>query len=724
MSKQGCQEPVEAERTGRQSVSLPILKMPSPPQSTMGKWRAIALILIHVAIAAHIVQWLLSGLRDGVRETLSPVEPSEAMFTLELGQLNAGFVMFALAVASTAIFGRWFCGWACHVVALQDACGWMMKRFGLHPKPWRSRLLLWVPTGLAAYMFLWPTFRREVLARYFGEAVQVAGKTRYVLPPELAAWLGEVRVWPESGLQSHFIVENFWATFAPWYVAIPFLAICGFATVYFLGAKGFCTYGCPYGGFFGPVDRVAPMRVRVTDACNHCGHCTAVCTSNVRVSDEVRNYGAVVDPGCMKCMDCISACPNDALYMGYGRPALFTKSRVSEAALSANAAKVRARYDLSLVEEVVLLVLMLILIASYRGLYNVTPLLMAVGLAAVVTFMCFKCWRLVRDANVRGPFWQLKLKGQWRAAGWAFLCVTLIALVAAAQGLTIHLARMSGDALYDQLMSRSHLTRDTVLSLGYKPTELDRADTQRAIERLRIGEHFSEGGLNFASSPRLQAKLVWLHAIGGDLTSSQRHLQRLLQLSPDSRDLVLLARIMSLRGAPATEYERAVEEQLQRSPELEDARRWLAMRYVSDGNRVEAAAELYRRGVRNASTQVPTLRGAIEFWLAVGKQDEALATALSAVAQLPASALLRMDLAAVYMSKQDVDGAVRELERAVALNTQATEPLAMLAEVYEARNELTKAAELRDRVAQIEARQNTRAKNATEPLISPTQSPN
>ena len=61
------------------------------------------------------------------------------------------------------------------------------------------------------------------------------------------------------------------------------------------------------------------MRIRVTDACAGCGHCTAVCTSNVRVHEEVRDYGMVVDSGCMKCLDCVSVCPNDALYYGAGR---------------------------------------------------------------------------------------------------------------------------------------------------------------------------------------------------------------------------------------------------------------------------------------------------------------------------------------------------------------------------------------------------------------------
>jgi hypothetical protein len=71
------------------------------------------------------------------------------MRTLELGELNAGFVFFALAIVSTAVFGRFFCGWGCHVVALQDLCAWIMKRLGVKPRPFRSRLLLWAPAALA-----------------------------------------------------------------------------------------------------------------------------------------------------------------------------------------------------------------------------------------------------------------------------------------------------------------------------------------------------------------------------------------------------------------------------------------------------------------------------------------------------------------------------------------------------------------------------------------------
>ena len=75
------------------------------------------LILIHVVFAIHLTQWLITGL------TVSPVEPSESMYTLRDGIVNAGFVFFVLAIVSTLIFGRFFCGWICPLGTLQHFVG-------------------------------------------------------------------------------------------------------------------------------------------------------------------------------------------------------------------------------------------------------------------------------------------------------------------------------------------------------------------------------------------------------------------------------------------------------------------------------------------------------------------------------------------------------------------------------------------------------------------------
>ena len=151
---------------------------------------------------------------------------------LASGAVNAGFIFFTLAIAATLIFGRFVCGWGCHILALQDLCAWLLKKMGLKPRPFRSRLLVFVPLIGALYMFVWPTAARLIAA------------------PK------DAPLFPQ--FTNHLVTTEFWATFPPFAVAVPFLFICGFLTVYFLGSKGFCTYACPYGGFFSLADKVSP----------------------------------------------------------------------------------------------------------------------------------------------------------------------------------------------------------------------------------------------------------------------------------------------------------------------------------------------------------------------------------------------------------------------------------------------------------------------------------
>lgn len=340
------------------------------------KWRAAVLIAVHVVIAAHIAHWLISG------RTVTPVEPSEAMAFSKAGMVNAGLIFFAVTILLTAVFGRFFCGWACHLVALQDLCLWLLQKVGIRPVPLRSRLLRVVPFAAFFYMFLWPAVYR--------------------------LWIGD----RFDRFGTEFTTTEFWSTFPGWMVGGATFLVCGFATVYFLGAKGFCTYACPYGAIFAAADRVAPMRIRVTDACSGCGHCTAVCTSNVRVHQEVRDYGMVVDSGCMKCRDCVSVCPNDALYYGAGPIPLVAAPRV---------ARPEPRiYPLALWEEAVLGIAFVAFFFAFRGIYGVVPFLMALGLAGVLAYLTLTVVRLVVRPHVAQRRIVLKRAGRLAPAGWAF----------------------------------------------------------------------------------------------------------------------------------------------------------------------------------------------------------------------------------------------------------------------------------------------------------------
>ena len=135
-------------------------------------------------------------------------------------------------------------------------------------------------------MFFWPTLKR--------------------------LWRGD----RHPGFSNHLLTEDFWQTFPGPFIAVLTFVVCGGLIVYLLGNKGFCTYACPYGASFrfriGWQWAASALPMLVIIAVNALPHCT----SNVMVHAEVRDFGMVVDPGCMKCMDCVSVCPNDALYFG------------------------------------------------------------------------------------------------------------------------------------------------------------------------------------------------------------------------------------------------------------------------------------------------------------------------------------------------------------------------------------------------------------------------
>lgn len=432
---------------------LPVIQdQPAPVirPSRAGRRRAAVLIGVHLLIAAHIAHWLVAG------STVTPVEPSEAMAFSRGGVINAGLIFFAAAILLTAVFGRWFCGWGCHLVALQDLCRWLLGKLGIRPHPLRSRLLAWVPALAFVYMFLWPAAYR--------------------------LWVGD----SFRHVESELTTSDFWATFPGWVVGGLTFVVCGFVCVYFLGAKGFCTYACPYGAAFAAADRLSPMRIRVTDACAGCGHCTAVCSSNVRVHEEVRDYGMVVDPGCMKCRDCVSVCPNDALYYGRGPIALGARPLPGREA-SADDAR-RRRRPLPWSEEAVLAVAFALAFFSFRGLYRALPFLLSLGVAGVLAYGSLFTARVLRRPDLSRLGFRLKRGGRLQPAGWAFLAA--MALVAAfwAHSATVRWHDFRGEAAYRQVAALAAGALD-VAAAPPALTADERRTTRRALDHLqRVGD--------------------------------------------------------------------------------------------------------------------------------------------------------------------------------------------------------------------------------------------
>lgn len=538
---------------GEPKVRGPIKK------SRMGRRRAFVLGAVHVLILLHVTHWLTSG------STISPVEPSESMRTLELGEVNAGFVFFVLATVSCLVFGRFVCGWACHLVALQDLCAWMMKKLGVRPRPFRSRLLAWAPVLLAFYMFAWPTVNR------------------FVVNPLMRWWRPDT-VPPHAfpGFESHLVTTDFWATFPGWAVAIPFLGLCGFGLVYLLGSKAFCTYGCPYGPVFAAAEQLSARRIRVDpDKCAHCGHCTIACTSNVRVHEEVREFGMVVDSGCMKCLDCVSTCPNDALSYSWG-PVALKKG-------APRTGRIRNVADLRWPAEVALAALFAASFLCWRGVYDAIPLLMTMGIAAAVTFLTWILYRLVAQPNVTLQNLRAKQDGRLRAPGVVLAGLAVIGLLLTAQSGAVRYHRAQAEALDGQVS----LSRPAAMALNRAPVPEATLDfARRAHAHYERADRWDRGGLGLLATPEVTLRRAWLAVVTGDFAEAAGFLAITTPTGEDGHALRRdSARLLRLAGQPQ-EAESMLRSVVAENPVDTAAHRELADLLLQTGNLEAAAAEL------------------------------------------------------------------------------------------------------------------------------------
>jgi Flp pilus assembly protein TadD/NAD-dependent dihydropyrimidine dehydrogenase PreA subunit len=651
-------------------------------KSRMSRWRALSLIAVHLLMIGHILHWWATG------RTLSPVEPSEAMYTLNQGHLNAGFVLFALALLATLLLGRFFCGWGCHLVAYQDLCAWLLKKIGIKVKPFRSRVLVLAPLALAIYMFVWPT-----AYRWFVDA-------------------------PAPTLANHLMTTDFWKTFPGFGVALLTFAVCGFLIVYVLGGKGFCTYACPYGGFFGLLDQAAVGRIRVTDDCEHCGHCTAVCSSNVRVHEEVARFGMVVDPGCMKCMDCVSVCPNDALYFGFTAPPIFNRqstidnrqsstsnlqseisnlksqiadrpspisnliSRISnmkselsnpessyhQITKSPNhqiAKSAIRHYDFSAREEFLMLVFGLFSLLAFRGLYGQIPLLLAMGMAAITAFLAMKFLHLLRSPNVKIQNVQLKRGRQITRQGWVFAAVAVAVFAFAAHSSAVQYQLWRGRALFATADIGNEVWLPGI-AWREKASPQQRDAVESAITHIERAEAWG-----FLSTPAALQDLVWLHLAHGDLAAAERIVRRIVELLPDQHEVQRGLACVLWKTGRFADAESAYREAIRLDPAYSLARRELGALLVEQ-RRFDDAVALCREG--NKAPHSDTNWGAelARTLMTAGRFSQAASQWRALLAADGESAPLLAQLGVAELQIDEVEPGLTHLRRAIELDPSLT----------------------------------------------------
>ena len=503
-------------------------KLPRATGKNYSHWRVASLLIVHLLIALHIAHWLVKG------RTLAPLEFNEVLHTLHLGVITAGFIFMALTVVGTLVAGRFFCSWGCHILALQDLSAWLLAKMKIRPQPIRSRTLLWAPMLAVLYLFVWP------LATRF---VEGGGWPQWRVQSDAEGW-------------ASFSTNHFWRNLPGPGITILTFTVVGALIVYVFGTRGFCRYACPYGAIFGLADRLAPGKIKLVGDCSQCGLCTAQCQSHVLVHREVAKFGKVVNPQCLKDLDCVTVCPNQALTYGFTKPSFWQTLNEEERAAQP--------YSFTWREDMFIAAGALALVVIYRGLCDVIPFLLAVALAVILSAIFVTAFRMWRRPTVRFNQVLLKHAGHWSGHGrWFVALAVALALFSAHSGF-VHFQTAAGRRALERVVGGKAAE---IAAMQFVSSQADAASLATTRAHLRLADRFG-----FWTSPRLGHDLATVHLLNQEPDAAEAQLSGIITRQPgDLAASVRLGRLALSRQRPA------------------DAERWLQPVLAAGDSRFSAA---------------------------------------------------------------------------------------------------------------------------------------
>ncbi|MCB1049548.1 MAG: 4Fe-4S binding protein [Acidobacteria bacterium] len=239
--------------------------------------RLIAFLGVHLAILSHLYLWYGWG-----QQQIGAIDFAE-MFRnfLERNTLTAGAVFGLLVLGAAFFWGRFLCGWFCHIGLAYDLLDHLMRKIKIRQDHLPLRYGPWACLIILVYFFIWPSFSER---------------------PQ-----GTIPFQIELGATAPL------SLFQPFTAALITLAVVLVVLPLALGPRPFCRHLCPWGIMVGWTNRWSRFRVRKVDSCTRCGECTKQCPMDIDVSRAINSTFDVRSAACIQCQQCVAVCPVDAL---------------------------------------------------------------------------------------------------------------------------------------------------------------------------------------------------------------------------------------------------------------------------------------------------------------------------------------------------------------------------------------------------------------------------
>ncbi len=234
---------------------------------------------------------------------------------LNARKYNFAFYIVGFLCALGVLFGRLICGWLCVFGFLEDLLYKIPTPKLKIPQKVDKRLRFLKYIVLIVFVIGLPTF----LVNEYGTSAPYFCK--------LICPVGTL----EGGIPLVLLNESLRKTVGflfHWKLGILILIVLSSVFIY----RPFCKYICPLGAFYSLFNKVSFVKIGLDkEKCTGCGLCSKKCKMGVDVRKDANSRE------CIRCGDCVHACPCNALKMGVRiAPGVVEKQKNHEDTLSKN----------------------------------------------------------------------------------------------------------------------------------------------------------------------------------------------------------------------------------------------------------------------------------------------------------------------------------------------------------------------------------------------------